>query len=100
LFCILSVAVCRLARIIVKQSSEQKIRVITRLPVVGLCGFRSQVCTVLGGPPEHTLEREQNERDVRETLGEYKCDAGMSVQNVPVIVNIKILSGRFIAQKF
>ena len=39
------------------------------VPVVGLCGFRSHVCTVLRGPPEQTLEREQNERDVREALG-------------------------------
>ena len=44
---------------------------------------------------EHTLEREQNERDVLEALGEYKCDAGMSVENVPAVVNIKTLKGRF-----
>jgi len=36
---------------------------------------------------EQTLEREQNEPDVLEALGEYKCDAGMSVENVlaPVV---------------
>ena len=46
------------------------------------------------------LEREQNERDALEELGEYKCDAGMSVEDVPAIVNIKILKGRLIAHKF
>ena len=40
---------------------------------------------------EQTLEREQNERDVLEALDEYKCDTGMSVENVPVVVNIKTL---------
>jgi hypothetical protein len=49
---------------------------------------------------EHTLEREQNERDVLEALGEYKCDAGMSVENVPAVVNIKTLKTRFIEQQF
>jgi hypothetical protein len=29
-----------------------------------------------------------------EALGEYKCDAGMSVENVPAVVNIKTLTGR------
>ena len=46
---------------------------------------------------EQTLKSEQNERDVPETLGEYKCDAGMSVETVPVVVNIQTLKGRFIA---
>jgi len=32
------------------------------------------------------LEREQNQCDVLETLGEYKCDAGMSVEDLPAIV--------------
>jgi hypothetical protein len=49
---------------------------------------------------EQTLEREQNQRDVVEALGEYKCDAGMSVENVPAVVNIKTLNGRWIAHKF
>jgi len=52
---------------------------------------------------EQTIKSEQNERDVRdvpETLGEYKCDAGMSVENVSTVVNIKTLKGRFIAHKF
>ena len=31
---------------------------------------------------------------------EYKCDAGMSVENVPAVVNIKALKARFIAHKF
>jgi hypothetical protein len=31
---------------------------------------------------EQRLEREQNERDVLEALGEYKCDAGMFVEKV------------------
>jgi len=46
------------------------------------------------------LERNQNERDVLDALGEYKCDAGMSVEDVPSIVNIKTLKGRLIAHKF
>ena len=46
------------------------------------------------------LEREQNVRDVLEALGDYKCDAGMSVENVSAVVNIKTLMGRFIAHKF
>jgi len=29
-----------------------------------------------------------------------KCEAGMSVENVPAAVNIKTLKGRFIAHKF
>ena len=49
---------------------------------------------------EQTLKSEQNERDVPETLGDYKCDAGMSVENVSAVVNIKTLKGRFIAHKF
>ena len=40
---------------------------------------------------EQTLEREQNERDVLEALGEYKCDAGMSVENVPA-VTVRLLT--------
>jgi hypothetical protein len=46
------------------------------------------------------LEREQIERDVLDALGEYKGDAGMSVEDVPVIVNIKPLKGSLIAHKF
>ena len=46
------------------------------------------------------IEREQNECDVLETLGEYKCDTGMTVENVSVVVNIKTLKGRFTAHKF
>jgi len=38
---------------------------------------------------EQTLERKQNECDVLEALGEYKCDAGMSVEGVPALVNKK-----------
>ena len=49
---------------------------------------------------EQSLEREQNESDVLEALGDYKCDAGMSVENVPAVLNIKTLKGRFIAHKF
>ena len=40
---------------------------------------------------EQTLKREQNERDVSEALGEYTCDAGMSVENVSAVVHIKTL---------
>jgi hypothetical protein len=32
------------------------------------------------------LEREQSQRDVLEALGEYNCDAGMSVKELPAIV--------------
>ena len=49
---------------------------------------------------EQSLEREQNERDVLEALGDYKCDAGMSVENVSALVNIRALKGRCIAHKF
>ena len=47
---------------------------------------------------EQRLEREQNERDVVETLGDYECDAEMSVENVPAVVNVQTLKERFIAQ--
>ncbi len=46
------------------------------------------------------LERQQNELDVLEALGEHKCDAGMSVEDVPAIVKIKILKRPLIAHKF
>jgi hypothetical protein len=42
---------------------------------------------------ELMLEREQNERDVLDELDEYKCDTGMSVDDVPAIVSIKTLKG-------
>jgi hypothetical protein len=48
---------------------------------------------------EQTLEREQNERDVLEALGDsggYKCDTRMSVESAVV----KKMKGRFIAHKF
>jgi hypothetical protein len=32
---------------------------------------------------EQMLEREQNERDVLDALGAYKCDTGVSVEDVP-----------------
>jgi hypothetical protein len=34
---------------------------------------------------EQMLEREQNEHVFSEALGEYKCDAGMSVEIVPAV---------------
>ncbi len=49
---------------------------------------------------EEMLEREQNERDVLDALGEYEYDAGMSVEDVSEIVNIKTLKGRLIGHKF
>jgi hypothetical protein len=49
---------------------------------------------------ELTLEREPNERDVLEALGEYKCDTGMSVENVSVVIHMKTLEGRFVPHKF
>ena len=42
---------------------------------------------------DQILEREQNERDVLEALGEYKCDSGMFVEDVTAIVNINPLKG-------
>jgi hypothetical protein len=56
--------------------------------------------SVLLETEEQMLEREKNERDVLEALDEYTCDAGKSVEDVPVIVNIKTLKGRLIAPKF
>jgi hypothetical protein len=47
---------------------------------------------------EQRLEREQNERDVFEALGDYKCDRGISVENVPAVVNVQTLKERLIAQ--
>jgi hypothetical protein len=35
---------------------------------------------------EQRLEREQNESDVLEALGDHKCDIGMSVDNVPAVL--------------
>ena len=49
---------------------------------------------------EQTLEREQNESDVLEALGQYKYYARIFVKNVPAVVNIKTRKGRFIAHKF
>ncbi len=46
------------------------------------------------------LERQKNECDALDALGEYKCDTGMSVEDVPAIFNIKTLKGRLIAHKF
>ena len=49
---------------------------------------------------EQMLEREKNERVVLDVPGEYKCDVGMSLEDVPVIVNIKTLKSQLIAHKF
>ena len=49
---------------------------------------------------DQMLEREQYERDVLDALGEYKCDTGMSVEDVPTIANVKTLKGRLIPHKF
>jgi hypothetical protein len=53
---------------------------------------------------EQTLEREQNDRNVlSDALGEYECDAGMSVEDLPAIVKIKLmktLKWRLIAHQF
>jgi hypothetical protein len=49
---------------------------------------------------ERMLERQQNEHDALDAPGEYKYDAGLSVEDVPLIVNIKTLKGRLIAHKF
>ena len=44
--------------------------------------------------------KQQNESFVLEGLGAYKCDAGMSVKNVPAVVYIQTLKGRFSAHKY
>ena len=49
---------------------------------------------------DQRLEREQNERDVLETSRDYKCDVGMSVENVSMVVNIRKLKGQFLPHKF
>ena len=49
---------------------------------------------------DQTFERDQKECDVLETLGEYKCDTGRSVENVSDVVNTKTLKERFIAHQF
>jgi GTP cyclohydrolase II len=49
---------------------------------------------------EQTLERERNECDVLDALGKYKCDTGMSVEDVPTVVNKKSLKGQLITHKF
>ena len=38
---------------------------------------------------EQTLERKQNECDVLEALGDYKCDTGVCVETVSAVVNIR-----------
>ena len=38
-----------------------------------------------------------SERDFLEALGDHKCDAGMSVENVSAVFNIKTLKRPFIA---
>ena len=43
---------------------------------------------------------EQNDRDILDAVGEYKCPDRMSVRNVPAVVNIKTVTGRCIAYKF
>jgi hypothetical protein len=43
---------------------------------------------------EQALEREQNERQVLDSVGGYKCPSGMSVEHVPAIANIKKLPWR------
>ncbi len=63
-------------------------------------GSASLPDTVVLEREEQMLEREQNENDVLEALGEYKRDAGMSVEDVPAIVSVKTLKGRLIAHKF
>ena len=49
---------------------------------------------------EQKPEREQNERDVLDAVGDYKCPTGMSAEDVPAVVTIKTLTGRLIAHKF
>ena len=60
-------------------------------------GSASLPDTVAWETDDQRLTREQNEG---EALGDYKCDAGVSVENVPVVTNIKTLNGLFIARNF
>ena len=46
----------------------------------------------LGDRGAETRIGDQNEGDVLETLGDYKCDPRMSVENVNTVVNIRTLS--------
>ncbi len=43
-----------------------------------------------------SLERDQNDHDVFEALGKLKCDQGMSVENVSVVVNMKTRRGNLL----
>ena len=63
----------------------------------GVSGSPSLEDPVAKETEEQRLEREQNERYVLEAMGD--CAAGMSVENVPAVVNIRTLKGRFIAHK-
>jgi len=47
--------------------------------------------------PEDDGQVTSGSASLLEALGEYKCDTGMSVENVPAIVNIKTLKERFVA---
>ncbi len=66
----------------------------------GSVSFSDRVVLETGDTEEQGFQREKNECDVHETLDDYKCDVGMSVENVPAVVNIKTLTGRFIAHRF
>ncbi len=56
-----------------------------------MSGSSSLAHTVALKTEEQALEREQNERQVLDSVGDYKCPSGMSVEHVPVIANIKTL---------
>ena len=42
---------------------------------------------------DQTLDRGQNECDVLDAVGHYKCPPGMSLEDVSVVVNITSLMG-------
>jgi hypothetical protein len=68
-------------------TSFQKVMVKSRQP-----GSASLPDPVALETEEQTLERQLNERDVlSEALGEYKCDAGISVDNMPA-VTVRLLT--------
>jgi hypothetical protein len=48
---------------------------------------------------EKRFEREQNERDVLEALGEYKCDGKLRKKNVAGPFSVKYKSETFVGPK-
>jgi len=49
---------------------------------------------------EQTLEREPNEREAFDAVGDYECPLGLSVEDVPELVKITTLKRRLLAHRF